>query len=114
MRWVTALLVVPYLLLVPAVARVAGGAGGLAVAAATLAAVAVFAPLRRRVQDLVDRRFKRRRYDAARTVDAFAAACGSRSTWTRFRRSCWRWSTRRCSRPGRRCGCGHRPSRLPR
>jgi hypothetical protein len=70
---VTALLVVPYLLIVPAATRLAGDAGGLAVAAATLAAVAVFSPLRRRVQDLVDRRFNRRRYDAARTVDAFAA-----------------------------------------
>jgi hypothetical protein len=69
---VTALLVAPYLLILPLVTRLAGDAGGLAVAAATLAAVAAFAPLRRRVQDLVDRRFNRRRYDAARTVEAFA------------------------------------------
>jgi hypothetical protein len=70
---VTALLVAPYLLILPVVSRLAGDAGGLAVAATTLAAVALFAPLRRRVQDLVDRRFNRRRYDAARTVEAFAA-----------------------------------------
>jgi hypothetical protein len=70
---VTALLVVPYLLIVPAASRLASGAGNLAVAAATLAAVGAFQPLRRRVQELVDRRFNRRRYDAARTVEAFAA-----------------------------------------
>jgi hypothetical protein len=70
---VTALLVLPYLLLVPVVTDLAQGSGSLAVAAATLAAAAAFSPLRRRVQDLVDRRFNRRRYDAARTVDAFAA-----------------------------------------
>jgi hypothetical protein len=70
---VTGLMVGVYAGLVLLAIRVPGVTAPPAVAAATLASAALFNPLRHRVQRAVDRRFNRARYDADKTVAAFAA-----------------------------------------
>ncbi len=70
---VTALLVGVYAAIVLLATQVVTLTTPVAVAASTLAAAALFNPLRRRVQHMVDRRFNRARYDADRAVTAFAA-----------------------------------------
>jgi hypothetical protein len=70
---VTGLLVGVYAGLVLLATQVLGLHTPVAVAAATLAAAALFSPVRLRVQRKVDRRFNRARYDAEATVAAYAA-----------------------------------------
>jgi hypothetical protein len=69
----TGLLVGVYAGLVLLATRVLPFSGSVAVAGSTLAVAALFNPVRHRVQRIVDRRFNRARYDADRTIAAFAA-----------------------------------------
>ena len=72
----TALLGAVYAGLVLGLGQLFGGIGtktpSWVVAGATLAVAGLFQPARRRIQAVVDRRFNRRKYDAAKTVEAFS------------------------------------------
>ena len=69
----TLLLGLAYAGVVLGLGRLLPQGSSLAVAAATLAVAALFQPTRRRIQQTVDRRFNRRRYDAARTIEQFSS-----------------------------------------
>jgi hypothetical protein len=69
---VTVLLGLGYALVVLGLGRFLPQGSSLVVAAATLTVAALFQPARSRIQQLVDRRFNRRRYDAAQTIAAFS------------------------------------------
>jgi hypothetical protein len=67
----TALLGGVYASVVLVLGQLLGQDSSLAVAGATLAVAALFQPARRRIQAVVDRRFNRRKYNAAKTIEAF-------------------------------------------
>ncbi len=105
---VAAVLVAVYAGFAVALGAVVGQDNPLAVAGATLAAAALFTPVRRRVQGFIDRRFDRSRYDAARVVDEFASRLRTRSISTGSPTIYPAWSARRSARRPSASGCAGR------
>ena len=84
----------------------------LAVAGSTIVVFALFQPLRRRIQQAIDRRFDRSRYDARRMVEASPCGCATRWRWMRSWPTCTRRSAPRSGHRRSGCGCG-RPAHEP-
>ena len=81
---VTGVLIGVYIGLVTLTTRALPLSSPIGVAASTLTVAALFNPVRRRAQRVIDHRFNRARYDADATIAAFTAGLRTRSTSTRF------------------------------
>jgi hypothetical protein len=110
---VTGLLIGFYAGLVLLATRVLTFHTPVAMATSTLAAAALFNPVRVRVQHAVDRRFNRARYDAGQTVAAFAARLKDAVDLDSVRGPCCVTGGRRRSASRHGTRCARRPSRAP-